>query len=104
MPDSRNSAGEGNHEPNGVRVTAHGNDGPHQGVDCMKMGAVDYIPKPFPVSGQTLDKAIQQALENSGQSKPKPTAAKKPSGPPRPFEGGKLILFKRRVEICGVEV
>ncbi|MCA9081291.1 MAG: response regulator [Planctomycetaceae bacterium] len=87
-----------------IVMTAHGNDGPHQGVDCMKMGAADYIPKPFPVSGQTLDKAILQALENSGQSKPKSTAAKKPSGPPRPFEGGKLILFKRRVEICGVEV
>ena len=87
-----------------IVMTAHGNDGPHQGVDCMKMGAADYIPKPFPVSGQTLDKAILQALENSGQSKPKSTAAKKPSGPPRPFEGGKMVLFKRRVEICGVEV
>ncbi|MCA9090159.1 MAG: response regulator [Planctomycetaceae bacterium] len=87
-----------------IVMTAHGNDSPHQGVDCMKMGAADYIPKPFPVSGQTLDKAILQALENSGQSKPKQTTAKKPSGPPRPFEGGRLVLFKRRVEICGVEV
>ncbi|MEZ6051796.1 MAG: hypothetical protein R3C02_10465 [Planctomycetaceae bacterium] len=89
----------------GVRQTGnHSNDGPHQGVDCMKMGAADYIPKPFPVSGQTLDKAILQALENSGQSKPPVTTIKKRSGPPRPFEGGKLVLFKRRVAICGVEV
>jgi DNA-binding response OmpR family regulator len=87
-----------------IVMTAHGNDGPHQGVDCMKMGAADYVPKPFPVSGQTLDKAILQALENSGQAYPKGTVAKKPPGPPRPFEGGKLVLFKRRVEICGVEV
>lgn len=87
-----------------IVMTAHGNDGPHQGVDCMKMGAADYIPKPFPVSGQTLDKAILQALENSGQRKPKSAATKKTSGPPRPFEGGSLVLFKRRVEICGVEV
>lgn len=85
-------------------MTAHGNDGPHQGVDCMKMGAVDYIPKPFPVTGQTLDKAILSALANSGQSKPKAAAVTKPSGPPRPFEGGRLVLFKRRVEICGIDI
>ncbi len=87
-----------------IVMTAHGNDGPHQGVDCMKMGAADYIPKPFPVSGQTLDKAILQALENSGQARAKTATVKKASGPPRSFEGGKLILFKRRVEICGVEI
>jgi hypothetical protein len=51
-----------------------------------------------------LDRAILQALENSGQGKPKSNAAKKPSGLPQPFEGGKLVLFRRRVEICGVEV
>jgi DNA-binding response OmpR family regulator len=85
-------------------MTAHGNDGPHQGVDCMKMGAVDYIPKPFPTTGQTLDKAILSALVNSGQARPKAAAVTKPSGPPRPFDGGKLVLFKRRVEICGIDI
>jgi DNA-binding response OmpR family regulator len=85
-------------------MTAHGNDGPHQGVDCMKMGAVDYIPKPFPTTGQTLDKAILSALANSGQARPKAAAVTKPSGPPRPFEGGRLALFKRRVEICGIDI
>lgn len=87
-----------------IVMTAHGNDGPHQGVDCMKMGAADYIPKPFPVRGRTLDRAILEALENSGQAGVKSASAKRPSGPPRPFEGGKLVLFKRRVEICGVDV
>lgn len=85
-------------------MTANGNDGPHQGIDCMKMGAVDYIPKPFPTTGQTHDKAILSALANSGQARPKTVAAvTKPSGPPHPFEGGKLHLFKRRVEICGID-
>lgn len=87
-----------------IVMTAHGNDGPHQGVDCMKMGAADYIPKPFPVRGRTLDKAILEALEHSGQAGVKASKGKRPSGPPRPFEGGCLSLFKRRVEICGVDV
>ncbi|MBI1348630.1 response regulator [bacterium] len=87
-----------------IVMTAHGNDGPHQGVDCMKMGAADYIPKPFPIRGRTLDKAILEALENSGQAGVKVSKGKRPSGPPRPFEGGRLSLFKRRVEICGVDV
>ena len=30
--------------------------------------------------------------------------AQKPSGPPRPFNGGNMVLFNRRVEICGVDV
>lgn len=87
-----------------IVMTAHGNDGPHQGVDCMKMGAADYIPKPFPVRGRTLDKAILEALEHSGQAGAKASKGKRPSGPPCPFEGGRLSLFKRRVEICGVDV
>ncbi len=87
-----------------IVMTAHGNDGPHQGVDCMKLGAADYIPKPFPVTGRTLSKAIMEALENSGQAGIRATSPKRPSGSPRPFEGGRLVLFKRRVEICGVDV
>lgn len=87
-----------------IVMTAHGNDGPHQGVDCIKMGAADYIPKPFPVRGRTLDKAILEALERSGQAGHKTSLAKKPSGPPRAFDGGSMVLFKRRVEICGVDI
>ncbi|MFV0446023.1 MAG: response regulator [Planctomycetaceae bacterium] len=87
-----------------IIMTAHGNDGPHQGVDCMKLGAADYIPKPFPITGRTLSKAIMEALENSGQAGNRGTTTKRPSGSPRPFEGGRLVLFKRRVEICGVDV
>ncbi len=87
-----------------IVMTAHGNDGPHQGVDCIKMGAADYIPKPFPIRGRTLDKAILEALDRSGQSGPKSSVVQKPSGPPRPFTGGKMVLFTRRVEICGVDI
>jgi DNA-binding response OmpR family regulator len=87
-----------------IIMTAHGNDGPHQGVDCMKLGAADYIPKPFPITGRTLSKAIMEAKENSGQAGNRATTTKRPSGSPRPFEGGRMILFKRRVEFCGVNV
>ena len=37
-------------------------------------------------------------------SSTKATTAKKPSGPPRAFDGGRMVLFKRRVEICGVDI
>jgi DNA-binding response OmpR family regulator len=87
-----------------IVMTAHGNDGPHQGVDCIKMGAADYIPKPFPIRGRTLDKAILEALDRSGQSGSKATVSQKPSGPPRPFNGGRMVLYKRQVEICGVDI
>lgn len=87
-----------------IVMTAHGNDGPHQGVDCIKMGAADYIPKPFPIRGRTLDRAILEALDRSGQAGHKTSLAKKPSGPPRAFDGGSMVLFKRRVEICGVDI
>ncbi len=65
-----------------IVMTAHGNDGPHQGVDCIKMGAADYIPKPFPIRGRTLDKAILEALDRSGQSGPRATVTQKTAGPP----------------------
>ncbi len=87
-----------------IVMTGHGNDGPFQVIDCMKMGAVDYIPKPFPTRGRTLDQAILDALEQSGQSSSKAKGRSKPSGPPRAFEGGQMAVFKRRVEIGGVDV
>ena len=68
-----------------IVMTAHGNDGPFQSVDCMKLGAADYIPKPFPIRGRTLDKAILEALERSGQAGRKASVVPKPYGPPRPF-------------------
>ena len=45
-----------------IAITAHGNDGPTQAVEIMKKGIADYVPKPFPTSGKTLDKAILAML------------------------------------------
>lgn len=68
-----------------IVMTAHGNDGPHQGVDCIRMGAADYIPKPFPIRRfQTANRpertpALGTGRTETGHQTPGPT----PDGPLR---------------------
>lgn len=86
-----------------IVMTAHGNDGPNQGVECLKNGASDYVPKPFPRTGKTLDSAILDALARAGRSHSTPgKASAKPQL--RQFEGGQVRLLKKRLIICDVEV
>jgi len=86
-----------------IVMTAHGNDGPNQGVECLKNGAADYVPKPFPRTGKTLDSAILDALARAGRA---PSAPGRSSSKPqlRQFEGGQVRLLKKRLIICDVEV
>lgn len=86
-----------------IVMTAHCNDGPNQGVECLKMGAADYVAKPFPRTGKTLDGAINEALSRAGRLPAKSTR-RRPSSPPRPFAGGEIRLLKRRLIVCDVEV
>lgn len=86
-----------------IVVTGFGNHGPDQGVECVKLGAADYVAKPFKTEGKTLDGAITEALRKSGRlaaaTTVRPTIA-----PPRPFTGGEIQLLKKRLVVCGVEV
>lgn len=86
-----------------IVTTGHGTDSPHICRECMKSGAVDFVPKPFPDSGMTLDKTILEALARVGQQK---TGARHKSRPSklRVFQGGEIRLLKRRLVICEVEV
>lgn len=86
-----------------IVVTGYGNNGPDQGVECVKLGAADYVAKPFKTEGKTLDGAIIDALRRAGRVTTA-AAAKKPTTPPRPFAGGELQLLKKRLVVCGVEV
>jgi DNA-binding response OmpR family regulator len=86
-----------------IVVTGYGNNGPDQGVECVKLGAADYVAKPFHREGKTLDGAISEALRRAGRLTATPRN-RKPAAPPRPFEGGELQLLKNRMVICGVEV
>ena len=79
-------------------------------VDVMKLGAVDFVPKPFQESGQTLEKSILEALEKAAREartvtrgKPHKTCAHKAAEPER-FTGGELVIYSDRMELCGVQI
>ena len=85
---------------------------PKEGLDCAadlnKFGVVEFINKPFPSSGRTLDRVIRDVL-GSRAAEPAPAAAAVVITPPdepqlRPFTGGEVVFFPHRVELCGVIV
>lgn len=84
-----------------IVMTAHGTDGPELAVEMMKDGAADYVTKPFPSRGRTLDRAIREALQRFGRTDGR---AEKRHGKPTPFTGGELILYANRIELSGVDI
>ncbi len=86
-----------------IVVTGYGNHGPDQGVECVKLGAADYVAKPFKTEGKTLDGAITEALRRAGRLT-SAAVRKRPVAPPRPFAGGEMQLLKKRLVVCDVEV
>jgi len=91
-----------------IAVTAHGNDGPTQSVSIMKKGVADYIPKPFAETGQTLEKAIREMLENPDGGAPRDSALSavdvEQTTPLKPFGGGAMVFYTNRVELCEVVI
>ncbi len=90
-----------------IVMTTHGHDSPDLAVEVLRgNGAIDYVRKPFPDKGHTLEKAIHDALTASGRSRPgaaKRSAAVKVQVP-QPFECGEMVFAKDRVELCGVNI
>jgi len=88
-----------------IVMTAHGSDGPYLGVKQMKLGATDFVNKPF--DNGKLDDAIRDALTErrhpNGRS-PNVVVEPKLAGPLRPFEGGLLTLHERHAELCSVTI
>ena len=62
---------------------------------------VDFINKPFPRTGRTLASVIQSVLDRTGRKRDRTHARLKPE---KPFQGGELIFYPDRVELCGVTV
>ena len=88
-----------------IVMTAHGKDGPDLAVEVMKLGAVDYVTKPFPTKGETLDKKINEALARVGVGAiPAISAANSPQAERKAFQGGTMVFFDDRVELCGVTI
>lgn len=90
-----------------IVMTSHGHDSPDLAIDVMRgNGAIDYIKKPFPDKGHTLEKAVQDALAASGRSRPgAKTRSRAPGrGPAQPFESGEMVFSPDRVELCEVRI
>lgn len=81
-----------------IVMTGHGNDGPDQAVEAMRAGATDYIGKPFNRSKRTFDDIIRGVLPAIGSATARRPAQK------RKFEGGEMVFYPDRVELCGVKV
>jgi CheY-like chemotaxis protein len=96
-----------------IVMTSHGNKGHDLAVQMMKKGAIDYVGKPLPPPGQTLDDKIKEALKKLCRHAPSECpvlagdAASKPEPPSTestglvPFRGGKLVFHPNRVELLG---
>ncbi len=96
-----------------IIMTCHGNDGHALAVQMMKKGAIDYVGKPLPPPGQTLDDKIKEALGKHCAHAPGGcpilaggAAAKPQTIPPAlaaltPFRGGRLVFRPKRVELAG---
>ena len=84
-----------------LAMTAHGLDSHHLGIEMMKLGATDFVGKPFG-RDNPLEEKIREALrsragDRNGAAKASPAKLTK-------FGGGDLIFYEDRVELCGVRV
>lgn len=89
-----------------IVMTGHGLDCPDLAVRVMKHGAVDFVKKPFPPTGNTLDRAILDAL-SPHNPKCRTTQADAPdpeANSPLPFTGGEMVFYPDRVTLCGITV
>lgn len=90
-----------------IVMTSHGHDSSDLATDVMRgNGAIDYVKKPFPDTGRTLERAIQDALAASGRSRPGAAHRSEPHREEslQPFEEGEMVFFDDRIELCGLKV
>jgi len=85
-----------------IIMTGHGNDGPYQAVEVLRLGAVHYLAKPFGRNGgPTLDDAIREVVPDHGYGE---NQAHDEDGTLKPFVGGELAYSAASVTLEGVTI
>lgn len=85
-----------------IVMTAYGKEGLEIAAPLCQHGVVEFINKPFPRTGRTLASLIQSVLERIARKRE--GAGMKHLGPRRPFQGGELVFYADRVELCGLKI
>mgnify|MGYP000847775838 CR=1 FL=1 len=89
-----------------IVMTAHGRGDHKLAVEVMKYGANDFVQKPFSESDPPLERVIEEVLRGTGRDEfpamPRPQTPGDPE--PRHFDGGELVFYPTRVELCGVKI
>jgi hypothetical protein len=85
-----------------IVMTAYGKDGLEIAASLCGHGVVEFINKPFPQTGRTLASVIQAVLERT--SRKREQGSGKCQRPDKPFQGGELVVYPDRAELCGVAV
>jgi CheY-like chemotaxis protein len=86
-----------------IVMTAHGKENPELAVEVLTNGASNWINKPFPLTGRTLDKVIKQTLAKKPVSSESSTGLKPAvHAGLKPFKGGVLKFSEHSVECMGI--
>ena len=84
-----------------LAITAHGLKSHHLCAETMKLGATDFVGKPFGRDNPLEDK-IREALRTQSQEKNGTNDFL--SGKLQKFAGGDLVFYDDRVELCGIKI
>jgi DNA-binding response OmpR family regulator len=83
-----------------IAMTGYGLDSYHLCIEMIRLGANDFLGKPFG-RGNVLENRILELLrhfgERNGSGKTAPEKLTK-------FEGGDLVFYPDRIELCGVKI
>lgn len=83
-----------------IVVTAHGHDSPDLATRVFKLGANDFVKKPF----DNLETAISDAIARRLPSTDRTRTATIEGHALTPFAGGDFIVTAEAVELCGVRL
>jgi CheY-like chemotaxis protein len=84
-----------------IVMTAHGKTDPTLAVEVLTAGAANWINKPFPATGRTLDKVIKETLSKRTTKQP-PVDIQPRKG--QHFAGGELSFQPSHISLLGHKI